>query len=81
METNQVSATLQVPHSTPVKLWDACQDKLQGKLVLGDMINYVTLVGPPPPAPIFYNQTEFISSCCVSEKKQICEVKTEKPIP
>lgn len=36
------------------------------------------VVSPPL---ILYKQTEFIGSCCVSEKKQICEVQAEKLIP
>lgn len=78
METNQMSATLQVPSSTPAELWDACQDNLQRKVVLGDMVNYDDFRSPPL---ILHHQTEWVGFCYVSEKKQICEVMVEQSIP
>ena len=74
-----MSIPLKVSYSTPVKLWDACQGKLQRQMVLGDMVNSDDFRFFP--SFLFQQQTEFIDFSYVSEKKYICEVKVKQSIP
>ena len=74
-----MSITLKVAYSTPFKLWDACQGKLQRQIVLGDMVNYDDFFFFL--SFLFQHRTEFIDFSYVLEKKQTHEVKVEQSIP